>query len=255
MYWIKKILFRFLPETLYVRTLHRGFYFLYTLGLLKKDKRFKYHYAVKKLIQKDFVVVDIGANLGYFTKTFARKTPEGKVICVEPVPLFANTLKFFLKSNSNVEIFNIALGKENKTVTMALPKSRGVMRTGLPHVLGSKDAKPEESELIEVTMVNTLEFFDKLEKINYIKCDIEGFERYVFEDIEVIINEKRPMVQIEISEVNQEFFFAYFSRLNYRQFGIENFVFVEDNGKQKEEGDFLFVPNESVAEFHKKVAT
>ena len=92
---LKKFLSRVLSQAAYLRTMHRAFYFLYDLGFLKNDARFKYHYMVKKLIQPDFVVVDIGANLGYFAKNFARLTPKGKVIAIETVPMFYAVLKQF----------------------------------------------------------------------------------------------------------------------------------------------------------------
>ena len=57
---IKKFLAKILSQKAYLRTLHRVFYILYDLVFLKNDPTFKYHYAVKKIIQKDFVVVDIG---------------------------------------------------------------------------------------------------------------------------------------------------------------------------------------------------
>lgn len=51
------------------------FYWMFDFNLLKGKQAFKYHYLIKKVIQPDFVVVDIGANLGYFSKNFARLTP------------------------------------------------------------------------------------------------------------------------------------------------------------------------------------
>ena len=36
---IKKILFKVMSQKGYLKTLHRGFYFLYNLGILKNDER------------------------------------------------------------------------------------------------------------------------------------------------------------------------------------------------------------------------
>ena len=91
--FVKRILFKLLKQRAYLKAMHRGFYFLYDLGVLKSDKRFKYHYIVKQLIKKDFTVIDIGANLGYFAKIFARLTPQGKVICIEPILPFYQILQ------------------------------------------------------------------------------------------------------------------------------------------------------------------
>ena len=85
---MKKLLYMILPERAYLFTLHRFFYLLYRLGLLKHKEAFKFHYFVKRIIKPDFVVIDIGANLGYFAKNFARLAHQGKVIAIEPLPQF-----------------------------------------------------------------------------------------------------------------------------------------------------------------------
>ena len=89
-YRIKKVLYRILPTRWYLASMQYGFFVLFDLGLLKQDTRFKFHYAVKKLIQETDVVLDIGANLGYFSKLFARKTE--KVSCMQwnRFPIFIN---------------------------------------------------------------------------------------------------------------------------------------------------------------------
>ena len=109
---IKKILFKVLPERTYLKILHRSFYILYDLKLLRRNKSFKYHYLVKKIIRDGDVIIDIGANLGYFSKTFSRLSPNGKVICVEPLPQYYSILNHFLKARKNVEIHHVALGKD-----------------------------------------------------------------------------------------------------------------------------------------------
>ena len=91
---IKKILFKILPESTYLKILHRSFYILYDLKLLRKNKSFKFHYLVKNIINDDDIVLDIGANLGYFSKTFSNLTPKGKVVCIEPLPQYYQILNY-----------------------------------------------------------------------------------------------------------------------------------------------------------------
>ena len=65
---IKRLLLSILSEQQYLRLLHRGFYALLDLGLLKGNRKFKFHYNIYSIINKKDVVLDIGANLGYFAK-------------------------------------------------------------------------------------------------------------------------------------------------------------------------------------------
>jgi len=245
---IKRFLAKILPVWLYLRTMHRGFYLLYSLGLLKKDSKFKYHYAVKKWIHKTDYVVDIGANLGYFAKTFSKLAHEGKVICIEPIPLFYQTLTHFLGSKKNVEIHNIALGNENGFVTMALPETDGFIRTGLPHVIKDDNIDPK-TKTQQVSVLKAHEFLFSLPKIDYLKCDIEGYEAVVFEDLRETLKKFRPIVQVEIAPENRSQLLQLFTELNYQQFGLVNFKLTAENGAQQEEGDFLFIPLEKRTAF------
>ena len=247
---IKKFLAGILSQSAYLKTLHRVFYVLYDLNLMKRDPRFKYHYMVKKLIQKDFVIVDIGANLGYFAKNFSRLAKNGKVIAIEPVPMFYSVLTHFLGNKKNVEIHNVALGKEEGLITMVMPESDGFIRTGLPHIATSEEEK-RTHKTQDVKIVKAKDFIGKIPKIDYIKCDIEGYEGIVFQEIKSILDEKRPLVQLEISEQNKDALLQMFKELDYLQFGINNFKFVEEKGHQNEEGDYFFVPSEKINYFKK----
>lgn len=250
---IKKLLYKLLNETTYLKTLHRSFYFLYSLGILKKDERFKYHYMVKKVIEPNFNIIDIGANLGYFSKTFARLIPNGKLISIEPVPQFYMVLYYFLKPYKNAAVFNVALGDTEGSITMVLPKSNGMIRTGLPHIAESEEEKSQHATQ-EVAIVKGTELFKDLTALDYIKCDIEGYELTVFEEIIPILAKFEPFVQLEISPKNTDAILTIFSALGYTQFGIANFKFVQETGVQKEEGDYFFVPKKRLAGFKEKFA-
>jgi FkbM family methyltransferase len=249
--FVKRILYKLLTQRAYLKTMHRGFYFLYDLGVLKFDKRFKYHYIVKQLIKKDFIVIDIGANLGYFAKIFARLTPQGKVICIEPIPPFYQILQKFLSPYPQVFIHNIALGEQEGIVEMVLPESNGMIRTGLPHIVDkTQDVGGQKSTQVEVKKGSNL--FVSLQKIDYIKCDIEGYEWIVFSELLPVISKYRPIIQIEISETNIDNLLDYFHKLAYCQYGICDFKIIREKGKQKEIGDFLFIPNEQKEAFETK---
>lgn len=224
-------------------TLHRSFYFMYKLGLLKNKTSFKYHYFIQKIIKSDYVVIDIGANLGYFSKTFSRLVPNGKLVAIEPLPQFHAVLDHFIGKKENVELHNVALGKTSGSITMVLPKTNGMMRTGLPHIMRNENEGQHETTQ-EVQMVNTSAFFSTFERIDYIKCDIEGHEWEVFSQLETVLSQKRPIVQIEIDAKNTEVLLTFFKKLEYVQHGIAHGTCIQENGPQTEQGDYLFVPTE-----------
>lgn len=195
--FIKKILYKFLNQATYLKSLHRAFFFLYDTGLLKKSEIYKYHYFVKKIINEGDFVVDIGANLGYFSKIFSRLVgKKGKVICVEPVKPFFNTLQCALKKKTNCMFYNYAFGTENKSTQMILPKTDGYLRTGLAHISANEYDK-NEVYTFDVEVVKGSYILNDLPKINYIKCDIEGYEEYVLPELKEIIEKHKPILQVE----------------------------------------------------------
>jgi alanine racemase len=142
-----------------------------------------------------------------------------------------------------VELHNVALGKSSGSITMVLPKTNGMMRTGLPHIM-SNEQEGEHQTTQQVEMINTSAFFSTFERIDYIKCDIEGHEWEVFSQLGEVLKEKRPIVQIEIDPKNTEHLLSFFQDLNYVQHGIQAGKCIVENGKQAEQGDYLFIPSE-----------
>ena len=242
---IKKILFRILPTSLFLWCMQRGFFLLFDLGLLKNDSRFKFHYATKKLIGERDIVLDIGANLGYFSKLFARQNRLGKLYCIEPIPIFHQRLSRLLANFKQTEVLNTAMGASSGTLYMVMPHQQGVIRTGLPHVISEEEARGI-SNAIEVPVLDASEFLSQFERLDYIKCDIEGYEWTVFSTLSETLKRLRPIVQIEITGKDVQHFYEFFIKINYKQLGLYDNHLVEEFGEQRETSDFLFVPEEKV---------
>ena len=240
---IKKILYRILPTSLYLACMQHGFFILFDLGILKSDERFKFHYATKKLIKEGDVLLDIGANLGYFSKLFARKNTKGTLYSIEPIPMFFNRLKVILSSYSHVKLIHAALGASHGNLHMIMPVQQGVMRTGLPHVISEEEAKLNPDHLT-VPVQSAREFLANLPHLDYIKCDIEGYEWTVFSTLGIELDRLRPLVQIEISERYLSEFCEFFQGLNYVQCGLYDGQLIEEHGTQRVTSDFLFIPLE-----------
>ena len=223
--------------------MQHGFFILFDLGILKSDERFKFHYATKKLIKEGDVVLDIGANLGYFSKLFARKNTKGTLYSIEPIPMFFNRLKVILSSYSHVKLIHAALGASHGNLHMIMPVQQGVMRTGLPHVISEEEAKLNPDHLT-VPVQSAREFLANLPHLDYIKCDIEGYEWTVFSTLGIELDRLRPLVQIEISERYLSEFCEFFQGLNYVQCGLYDGQLIEEHGTQRVTSDFLFIPLE-----------
>ncbi|MEO5905221.1 MAG: FkbM family methyltransferase [Saprospiraceae bacterium] len=237
----KRILQQLLGLETYLKVMHTSFITAYDAGLLRKNPEYKYHYFVSHLIRPGDCVVDIGANLGYFSKIFSRLAESnGKVICIEPVKPFFHTLQWALRNRNNCILFNHALGVESRNIKMVLPRTKGFFRTGLAHIPFteplSKDHFVFETEMVRGSML-----LKDLPKIDYIKCDVEGYEEYVLPELREVIKEHKPLIQIETGGSHKFVIFALLKELGYTQYGLFQQKLIKDFQDETEQGDYLFI--------------
>lgn len=184
----------------YFLTVSRLFFIFYRTGLLRSNKNFDCHYYIKNLIREGDHVIDIGANFGYYTVLFSDLVKSGKVYAVEPVQLYRDVLQKNIGHRNNVEIFPFALGDENKeSIQMGIP-GNDISRHGLTKIINEKET---QAKTFSVAMRNPLELFSGIEKINYIKCDVEGYEMHIIPIILPLIQKHRPIIQIETGGENK----------------------------------------------------
>src|SRR5690606_37332297 len=140
-HWIKKFAYNILGQDSYLKLLHKGFFIAYNSGFLKKDPVYKYHYFVNKLISPDDIIIDMGGNLGYYTKIFDLFAPQGKVVAIEPVVPFFNTIEWATTNFKNIILYNYAFGTEEKKIQITVPATHGYLRPGLANVSETETSK------------------------------------------------------------------------------------------------------------------
>lgn len=237
---IKKLLYRTLGLNSYLKMLHKGFYFLYKSGSLKNDYVYKYHYFVKELIRPDDIVLDIGANLGYYTHIFSDLlNGNGKVVAVEPVKPFYEVIVNELGKRKNVEVHNNALGTEEKDITLTIPNNFGYIRTGLPSV-NENNEKLENAFVFNSRMTKASKLFATLPKINFIKCDIEGYEEFVIPEMITLIKKNRPIILMETWGTHKEVTFNVLMDAGYKPYILYKGKLTDKLEEVLEGGDFLF---------------
>jgi FkbM family methyltransferase len=241
---IKQILYKILGVRNYLIVVSRMFFISYSMGFLKKDKTFDCHYFIRKLIRKGDVVIDIGANLGYYSRLFAKLAgPGGKVFSVEPVSLFRKILKINISGYKNTTIIPYALGTEdNKSILMGIPKSNKYLRHGLTRVLDTNENEPFEYTFTE-KMFTPATLFGNLERCDYIKCDVEGYEIHIIPQLEFLLKPFQPIIQIEIEAVNRKLISDFLSSLSYSAFYLKNeLLYPVGENPEEINGDLFFVP-------------
>jgi len=140
----------------------------------------------KKLIKKGMVVVDIGANFGYYTLLAARLVgDEGKVFAFEPDPYNYSLLAKNIGANGYNNVIPVQKAILHKSGKMKLFLDKNNLGA---HSL-SEPIPSNKGGSILVEVISLDEFFkDKDYTIDVIKMDVEGSEMKVLQGMTNLIN-------------------------------------------------------------------
>jgi FkbM family methyltransferase len=239
---VKNLLLNILGQKNYLILTSGIFFVAYKNGWLKRNPSYYTHYRVADFIKPGDVIIDIGANLGYYSCMFAEKTgPKGKVYAIEPIPLYREILERNINKFDNILILPYALGLEEGTIKMGNSSSQKY-RHGLMHVLKEGE---EANEVYTVPVKHPLDIFGKLSHIDYIKCDIEGYEIPVIPAMRPLLEKHRPIVQVETEGQNKQIIMSLFEQLDYVTVyaGKKHFEMYRDAAATLP-GDLIAIPKE-----------
>ncbi|MDR2912463.1 MAG: FkbM family methyltransferase [Alistipes sp.] len=246
---IKKLLYRTLPLEVYLRVVSHLFFELYYSGL-GRGAAFEYPRFLRRLVRRGDVVLDIGANLGYYSRIISGLVGSGgRVYAVEPVKPVLKVLGRNLRGCRNVEIVPFALGREDGRVTMVNDSARvaGYMGTGQNYIPeNDADERRNEDMEFEVEMRRGSELFAHLERLDFVKCDIEGYEAVVIPEMEAIIVKHLPIVLLETGGANRRPMIELFRGWGYAGYVLDKGRLV--SVMHAPERDIVFIPGHRHAE-------
>lgn len=202
--------------------------------------------------------IDIGANVGWYSILAAYSGAE--VYSFEPIPRTYQRLCSNVKLNalSTIKTFNIGIGEEaGEEIFYFNQRASGASsRANLEYLSDGL----EQEVRCRIDTLDNICLKEKVEKIDLIKCDVEGGEIFVFRGGIETIQRFRPFV---ISEMLRKWSakFGYhpnniiqlFKGINYKCVALSRRclgrgTFIEEMLETTEETNFLFVPVEKEEE-------
>ncbi|HEY3135904.1 MAG TPA: FkbM family methyltransferase [Blastocatellia bacterium] len=139
--------------------------------------------VITSMIKSGNVVLDIGANIGYYTLIFARLVGrEGKVFAFEPDPANFRLLEMNVKANGfdNVVLVQKAVSDMTGKCSLYLCESN----KGMHRIYRSRYCK--RSIEIESIRLDDL-FVHSCDRIDFVKIDAEGSEWAVFQGMPLLL--------------------------------------------------------------------
>ncbi len=245
---IRTVLLKILGYQSYLTLVSDVYIRLIKAGFLKH--KYPELFYLQTIIKPGFTCIDIGANVGYYSVFLSNYSGIlGRVYSVEPVPLFATV---FLKNTykhaiNNITLYQTALGAQNTKIKMGTPTINGVFRHGLTKVLEPNSEANTNLHTYSVDMHIPDELFTDINKIDFIKCDVEGYEVHLFPHLANTLQKHKPIIQIEISGAdNREKMFAMLLPLGYNIYKLQNnnlIKIINSEALTYEGGDFYFMVN------------
>ena len=205
---------------------------------------------IERLVSDGDTVFDVGANFGWYSINLALAFRNAKVLCFEPIPRTFKSLLDNIEINpvANVHPYNFGLSKEVGEFTFFYyPEGSG--NASAANLTGRTDVESV------VCKVRTLDDFveETGERIDFMKCDVEGAELFVFQGGVKTIARDKPIVFSEILRkwsakfgYNPNEIFSFFRRLGYSAYVSKNSLLEEfvEMTEETVETNFFFLHQE-----------
>jgi FkbM family methyltransferase len=136
-------------------------------------------------IRPDWVILDCGANIGYFTILFARCAPRGHVYAFEPTSTFDKLMK-------NLEHHAV---RNVTTLRCALGKKSGTLAEAGNRIWGNET----EKKAYRFSTIDDFVFDNGLGRVDCIKIDVGSFDLEVLQGAEKTLRTMDPYIMVELN--------------------------------------------------------
>lgn len=146
-----------------------------------------------KILQQEIAqgstIMDIGANIGYYTLMMSRLAGKnGVVYSLEPSPSNFHSLNKNIKLNGyrNIRTYQIGIGDRKGKETMQISH-----KSNLDSFVLQKNRKAIGSMEINISALD--DFIRNKRKPDFIKMDVEGYEYNAIKGMKAILKSKKPL--------------------------------------------------------------
>lgn len=145
---------------------------------------------------KEGVLFDVGANLGWYTMNVKKQNPRMKVCAFEPIAETFNKLKRNIELNKleKVDIYNIGLYKEDTTLKFYYD----TVVSGASSMQNLRESSETQEITCKVERLDDFVNSHDIQAIDFIKCDVEGSELFVYEGGIESIKKYKPVIFSEM---------------------------------------------------------
>ncbi len=152
---------------------------------------------VRQIVKPGMVVADVGANFGYYTIQLSKLVgPKGKVYAFEPSSRFRKRLIDHLERNqcANVLVADCGLTESTQVRELYYGDSSATLL--------SMGGKVLDTEMVQLRRLDDYVAERKIERIDFMKVDIDGYESHFVEGAEQTLRKFSPIIIMEFSHLH-----------------------------------------------------
>ena len=161
---------------------------------------------VLKLVSEKPVILDIGANVGFFCVMILSKRPNARIYAYEPFENNCLKLNKTIENNhlqNNIFLFKEAVTK-NHGDTIQLFYKTSKEESSIASIYQKFD--PQNEEIVEVKTTNMENIFssNKIDELDILKMDCEGAEFEILYNTPDSIYKKIKLILLEVHNMDDE---------------------------------------------------
>ena len=149
-----------------------------------------------KFITSESIIIDAGANVGFHTIHFAKSGKQ--VYAFEPQSVIFNLLSTNILLNGvSDKVKQYRLGLSDKETKLYMESESKHMQTDVVCNFGGRGLTKDLSDSEEVNLIKWDDEFSHINKVDFIKMDIQGSEIFALKGMENILIKNKPWMMLE----------------------------------------------------------
>lgn len=208
---------------------------IYSLDIYLEIFKEKHHGMMRNFPSKnDSIILDLGANEGFYVLKAKEKAQNSKIIAIEPNPTAFRVLKGNVETNrlKNVITLNKAVTSKNGKIKFEIVKGRSEVGSVKVYEKYRKNLK--NITVDSITLEELCKKY-KIDKIDLLKIDVEGSEVDILESSENVLPKvKKAIIEYHNAQKTIKGVIKIMTKNNFKLLKIDD---------QKFYGDLYFIRN------------
>lgn len=167
------------------------------------------------ILRDDMTLIELGANIGYYTMQEATQAKLKRIVAIEPNPISFEILKTNIEINhcDNVDLLNVGISDVDGELPFYISKHSNICSI-------TPRENYEKKINVPVMKMDTLIENQKVDKVDIIRMDIEGHEINAVRSMKALLERDKPWLCMEwhapmIGDSDKEEFISTLEQLGY----------------------------------------